>query len=122
MPESARITLSGSLPGVDELNGLPSAAPAVIADNDHKVVAVVVLGAQFIKHNVDTDEGSPQMRVWRIEPVTRADDLKALGRIADRAHEARTGKSVLPLDMEDEVRAVFGHVNTDTGEITDGDA
>ena len=45
-------------------------------------------------------------------------EVKRLMQIMRRQHERRTGSTVLPLDLEDDLRSVFGeHVDPDTGEI-----
>jgi len=118
----ARITMGGKLPDTDELNGLGAIGDQVVTDPEGmRVVAVVVLAAAYVKHNVATGENVPQMSVARIEPILIDQDRAALGRIVNRAHEKRTGRTVLPLDLEAELTAVFGKFNPDTGEI-EGDA
>jgi hypothetical protein len=39
-----------------------------------------------------------------------------------RALELRTGKTVLPFDLEEDMRAAFGNVDPHTGEILGDDA
>ena len=113
------VKMASALPKADEMNGLGVVAEAAVADSDIKVVAVVILDCKAITHDVDSGEDVPTFRVRRIEPVGRVDDKAALGRIASRAFESRTGKTVLPLDVEQELADVFGRLDPTTGEILD---
>ncbi len=113
------VKMASALPKADEMNGLGVVAEAAVADSDIKIVAVVVLDCKAITHDVDSGEDVPTFRVRRIEPIGRDDDRAALGRIANRAFESRTGKTVLPLDVEQELADVFGRLDPTTGEILD---
>lgn len=120
MSEST-VKLAGALPKSDELNGLGVVGEMVADDDSVKVVVVAVLDVQTITHDVGSGEDVPTLRVRRVEVIQRDDDRAALGRIASRAHETRTGKTVLPLDVEQELADVFGRLDPDTGEIRDSD-
>lgn len=102
------VKLSGGLPKHDALNGLSSLAAEAVTTPDEQWVAVVVVNVQRITTNVDNGDVVPTFRVVRIEPVGE-DDKPHLGRIVSRSYERRTGKAVLPLDLEDELRTTFGH-------------
>lgn len=101
------VALAGGLPKHDALNGLVSLAADAITTPDEQWVAVVVLNVKKLTTNLDTHEVIPTFRVVRIEPIVEPGDKAYLGRIASRAHERRTGKTVLPLDIEDDLRAAF---------------
>lgn len=102
------VRLSGGLPKHDALNGLASLAAEAVTTPDDQWVAVVVLNVQRITTNVDNGDVIPTFRVVRIEPVGD-DDRAGLARLVSRSYERRTGKAVLPLDLEDELRTTFGH-------------
>ena len=110
------VALAGGLPKHDSLNGLVSIAGEAVGTPDETWVVVAVLNVKKITTNVDNGDVTPTFRVVRIEPIGDDADKAYLGRIASRAHERRTGKAVLPLDLEDEIREAFG-----TGRLGDGD-
>jgi hypothetical protein len=110
--------LASSLPKGDG-NGLTAIANDLVA-SPHDVHVVVAL-VDCKKTTVDNDTGEvvPTARIRRIEPITEADrDLAA--KMLRRALEKRTGKTVLPFDLEEDMRAAFGNVDPDTGEILGG--
>ena len=102
--------LASALPKSDELNGLNEITEQLCAHPDGLHVAVVVLDCSKITTDIDSDESTPTARVRRIEVITDNDDKAVLRRLATRALEKRTGKTVLPLDLEDELRAAFGDI------------
>jgi hypothetical protein len=64
------------------------------------------------------------MRIRRIEAITDAGDRASLQRLMMREFERRTGQLVLPLDLENDVRAAFGDESEAppvAGEGPDGD-
>lgn len=109
--------LSGSLPGGDA-NGLVAIARKLI-DSPHDVHVVVGL-VDCKRSTTDNDTGEivPTARIRRIEVIGEGDkDLAA--KMMRRALEERTGKTVLPFDLEEDLRAAFGRIDPDTGEIFD---
>lgn len=107
--------LASSLPKGDG-NGLDSLARDLI-DQPHDVHVIVAL-VDCKKITTDNDDGTiePTARIRRIEVITEADkDLAS--KMLRRALEKRTGKTVLPFDLEEDMRAAFGSVNLQTGEI-----
>lgn len=102
------IKLASSLPKADEANGLTAIANQLVNDPTTLHVAVVVLDCSKITTDTDTGDSVPTARVRRVEVVTADDDKARLRGLAQRALEARTGKTVLPLDLEDELRDAFG--------------
>lgn len=112
--------IASNLPAGDG-NGLGAIASALVS-NPHDIHVVVAL-IDCKKTTVDNDSGEvvPTARIRRIEPITEADrDLAA--KMLRRALEKRTGKTVLPFDLEEDMRAAFGNIDPNTGEILDGDA
>lgn len=70
------------------------------------------------RSSIDHDSGEivPTARIRRIEVIGDNDkDLAA--KMMRRALEQRTGKTVLPFDLEEDLRAAFGRIDPDTGEI-----
>jgi hypothetical protein len=106
------VKIAGRAPD-GEGNGLTAIAQALI-DNPaemHVVIAIVDCSKTTTDH--DKDEVIPTARVRRIEVVDDKDDGKRLRDLMQRAFERRTGKTVLPLELEDELRAAFGDGDDD---------
>jgi len=111
--------LRGTLPK-GEANGLDSIARELVHDPDKKVVVVAVLDCYKIVTDVDTGEVEPTARIIRIERLL-SEDLPAAERLLRRALEKRSGSTTLPLDLEDEIREIFGNgatLDVKTGELT----
>jgi len=105
--------ITSALPKSDETNGL-NHITADLCDNPQTLhVAIVVLDCAQITTDIDTGESIPTARIRRVEVIDRPEDKKRLGDLATRAFETRTGATVLPLELEDELRAAFGDTNTD---------
>lgn len=106
--------LSGNLPKGDS-NGLDAIARRLI-DEPHAVHVVVAL-VDCKKTTTDNDTGDVEAtaRIRRIEPID-GDDKDLAAKMLRRALERRTGKAVLPFDMEEDIRAVFGDIDPETGE------
>lgn len=107
--------LASGLPKGDG-NGLDALARNLI-DTPHEVHVVVAL-VDCKKITTDNDDGTvePTARIRRIEVISEADkDLAA--KMLRRALEKRTGKTVLPFDLEEDLRAAFGNIDPNTGEI-----
>lgn len=102
------LKLSAALPASDDCNGLDVIADDLVANPGDFHVAIVVLDCKKIETDTDTGEQTPTARIRRVEVVTRKDDKARLRSLATRAFEKRTGKTVLPLDLEDELRDAFG--------------
>lgn len=102
------VKLTSALPKADEANGLAAIADRLVADPHAMHVAVVVLDCSQVTTDTDTDDKVPTARVRRIEIVDDGEDKDRLRALAQRAFEKRTGKTVLPLDLEDELRDAFG--------------
>lgn len=111
----AEIKLSGKLPGGDA-SGLGAIAPQLVT-NPHRVhVLVALVDAKSLTTDADGGDTIPTVRLRRIETITGADDLKVIERLLRRAIEARTGQTVLPMDLEDELTAAFEDIDPNTGE------
>jgi len=113
--------LASGLPGGDA-NGLTAIARPLI-DSPHNVHVVVAL-VDCKRTTIDNDTGEmvPTARIRRIEVIGDDGDDKALAqKMLRRSLERRTGKTVLPFDLEEDLRAAFGNVDPNTGEVLGGD-
>lgn len=111
--------LASGLPGGDA-NGLVSIARDLI-DEPHTVhVVVALVDCKKVTTDNDSGESVPTARIRRIEVIGERDkDLAA--KMMRRALEERTGKVVLPFDLEEDMRQAFGNVDPHTGEILGDD-
>lgn len=66
----------------------------------------------------DTGDTLPTARIRRAE-VVRRQDLKEAERLVRRALEERSGTTVLPMELEDEITAAFADIDPRTGEAGD---
>lgn len=107
--------IAGRLPQGDA-NGMDSLARQLI-DDPHEVHVLVVL-VDCKKTTTDNDTGDVEAtaRIRRIEPILD-DDKDLAAKMLRRAMELRTGKVVLPFDMEEDMRALFESMDPKTGEI-----
>jgi hypothetical protein len=106
-------SLSASLPK-GEANGLANYA-RLLADYPKKlrvVVALIDCADTDTKH--DRDIVVAKARIRRIELITNEDDAKVMERIIQRAVEQRTGATMLPFELEDEVSQALADVKLAT--------
>lgn len=108
------VKLTGSLPE-GEANGLKALREDLIRDPMDLRLVVVLIDTNSLTTDMDSGDVIPTARVRRIEPITRGDDIGVVRRVMARAHEERTGKTVLPYDLEWSLR---GAVDPETGEIS----
>jgi len=93
-------------------NGLDALARKLI-DAPHEVhVVIALVDCQRVTHDTDEDTREPTARIRRIEVITDADKGQAQTMLR-RALEKRTGKTVLPFDLEEDMRAAFADFNPD---------
>lgn len=99
--------LAAKLPA-GSANGLGAISEALVEQPDR--IHVVLMLVDCSKISTDTDSGDviPTVRIRRIEPITDGVDGHRLRQILRRAWERRTGKDVLPIDLEDDINAAFG--------------
>jgi hypothetical protein len=105
--------LSGSLPKGDS-NGLDALARRLIDDPQQVHVVVALVDCKKISTDCDTGDIEPTARIRRVEPIG-GDDKDLAAKMLRRALELRTGKAVLPFDLEEDLRSIF--VDPETGEI-----
>lgn len=97
--------LAARLPGGDS-NGLAALAPELVRDPHQMHVAIIVLDCSRIVEDTDTGEQVPTVRIRRIEPII-GQDKNLAAQMLRRALEERTGQAVLPIDLEDDLQALF---------------
>jgi hypothetical protein len=107
--------LASGLPAGDG-NGLTAIERSLI-DEPHSIHVVVAL-VDCKKTSTDNDTGEiiATARIRRIEAITE-DDKDLAAKMLRRALERRTGKTVLPFDLEEDLRSAFGRIDPDTGEL-----
>ncbi len=105
--------LSSSLPK-GEPNGLNALARQLIDDPHEVHVVVALVDCKKLATDCDTGDVEPTARIRRIEAID-GDDKDLAAKMLRRALELRTGKAVLPFDLEEDLRSIF--VDPDTGEI-----
>lgn len=115
--------LVGSLPSGDS-NGLHIISQALVEDTEALHVVVAVLKTKKITTDVDTGDVEATAKIVRIEvvnPDPSTGDLEAAQRLLRRALTRRHGGEQLPIEMEDEITAIFAGVHYDpsTGEVLD---
>jgi hypothetical protein len=109
--------MSGGLPKGDA-NGLSPIVRDLI-DHPHRFhVLLAIVDCKSIHTDNDSGEIVPTARVRRVE-VVLPEDLKTAEKLLRRSLEKRAGKTVLPMDLEDEITIAFGRVDPRTGEILD---
>jgi hypothetical protein len=102
MPDAA---LGGNLPRGDA-NGLSAMAGDLIREPDRKrVILAIVDNPKTVVNNITGDRVAT-VRMLRIEAVLPG-DLGTAEKLMRRALEKRTGATVLPLDLEEELTEAF---------------
>lgn len=100
------VNLSASLPA-DDRNGLPAIAASLIQNPDDVHVAVLLIRTKEIRTNVRTGAVVPTAEILAAEAFTGATaDAATLERLLRRQHERRTGKTELPLELEEAIDAL----------------
>jgi hypothetical protein len=99
--------LSSSLPQ-GEANGLAAIAAALAETPETVHVVIALVDCSKITTNVDNGDVIPTARVRRVEAITDSSDGHRLRQLLRRQWERRTGKTVLPFELEDDLRAAFG--------------
>lgn len=111
--------LSGSLPKGDA-NGLGPIVRALIDEPHRYHVVMAIVDCKRVTTDNDTGEIIPTARIRRIEVVLPG-DLDTGQALMRRALEKRTGRTFLPLDLEDDMKLAFKQIDPRTGERLDGD-
>ena len=103
------IKLSSKLPGGDG-NGLAKIAGELVKSPQKLHVLVALVDSSRTVTDHDTGDSVPVVRVRRVEVVLKK-DLPQAEQLLRRALEARTGETVLPLELEDEISQAFSQID-----------
>ena len=110
--------LLGALPK-GQANGLVSITEQMCDDPQRVWAIVALVDCKKTTTDFDTADVVPHVRIRHVEVVQGEEHLGLLKRIMRRALATRTGREVLPLNLEDEVIEAFKgiRVDTQTGEV-----
>lgn len=112
------VKLASTLPE-GESNGLVSLVEHLINSPADLTLCVALVDTKRLTTDMDTGDVVPTARVRRIEPIGDDEDQGVIRRIMSRALERRTGKTVLPYELETSLRDAID-VDPDTGEVHGG--
>lgn len=110
--------LNGALPK-GEGNGLSTIARELIDQPEKVHVVLALVDCSKITTSIDSGDVEPTARIRRVEALTDDADKALTHKMMRRELERRTGKTVLPFDLEEDLRAAFGGVDPETGEVLD---
>lgn len=99
--------LAGALPQ-GEANGLAAIARQLVETPEKIHVAIVLIDCSKITTKTDAGDTIPTARIRRIEVVNDPADGHRMRVLLRREYERRTGKTVLPFELEEDLRAAFG--------------
>jgi len=99
--------LAGALPA-GESNGLDAIARELIETPEKVHVVIALVDCSKITTKTDSGDVIPTARVRRIEAITDPEDGHRMRVLLRREYERRTGKTVLPFDLEEDLRKAFG--------------
>ena len=111
--------LAATLPKGDG-NGLDAIARKLIENPREVHVVIAIVDCKKVTTDNDTGDVEATARIRRIEAID-LDDRDRAAMMLRRALERRIGMTVLPFDLEEDLRAAFPNVDPKTGEIRDGD-
>lgn len=104
----------GPLPKGDA-NGVGVITRALIEEPHRFHVLLCLVDCSKVTTDQDSGDSIPQARIRRAE-VVAPQDVKTAEQLIRRALERRSGTTVLPLEIEDEITNLFAQVNEDAGE------
>jgi hypothetical protein len=105
--------LSAVLPAGDG-NGLAAVAAELVEHPRRIRVVVALLDTSKVTTCVDDGSRIATVRVRRIEVITDPADLDAMRNLLEREFERRTGQTVLPFELEMDVRAALAEINEES--------
>lgn len=97
---SAKVSVSGKLPGGEEWNGLDHYAEDIAGDHTLMLGCWVVFDVPTATINYDAGTTVPKLRIRQVEVITTDGSLPdgEFRRTVEEAFFERTGKTPLPLD------------------------
>jgi hypothetical protein len=100
----ANVKLTGKLPN-GQTNGLDKIAGGLVADPLRYRVVIGIIDCSKTETDNDIEQVIPTVRFRRIA-VVAPDDVKTARRLMARAHEATTGQTVIPIELEEDLEAL----------------
>lgn len=97
--------LAGALPKGDG-NGLASLDRVVANDPDTRHVLIAVVSTRKLITDIETGDVEAQMKIDRVERLL-AEDAELAEKMLRRALQKRSGETVLPIDVADEISEIF---------------
>lgn len=110
---------SSALPAGDA-NGLTSLSNKLIRNPKGTHIIVGVIDVKSITTDIDSGDQVATVRFRRVEAIHEEDADHALRMLA-RGVERRTGATMLPIEIEDELQALTDSLDWTTGELLDPD-
>lgn len=107
-------SLSSRMPKGDA-NGIGPIVKDLIGEPETVHALIVLVDCKKITTDVDSGETVPIMRIRRLEAI-RKSDIKDAQRLIRRAWEERNGETVLPMEMEDDIEALFKNIGKQADE------
>jgi hypothetical protein len=102
----------GKLPKGDG-NGVGAFAAQLAEEPGRIRAGVILFDIDRIVEKTDDDDKEARIRARRFEIITDPEDAAALQRILMRAFERRTGATVLPFELEQDVEQALGSAARD---------
>ncbi len=99
------VKLVSKLPAGDG-NGLDSIVSDLIKDPKKYRVVLAILDSKHTMTDNDTGDVTPKARIRRIE-VVLDEDLSVAENLIRRSLDKRSGGTVLPFDLEEDLRSAF---------------
>lgn len=99
--------MAGGLP-VGEANGLGAIARELVENPERVHVVIALVDCSKITTNTDSGDVVPTARIRRIEAIKDLEDGRRMRMLLRREYERRTGKTVLPFELEEDMRSAFG--------------
>lgn len=107
--------IGGTLPRGDA-NGMGPIIQELVEQPHRFHVLLAIVDCKKVTTDHDSGEVIPTARIRRVEVVLEG-DLKTAEKLLRRALESRSGRTMLPMDLEDEISMAFGKVDPRTGEM-----
>lgn len=107
--------LGGGLPK-GQANGIADLDAQLVSDPARPHVIIAVVDVAKITEDVDTGEREPTLRIRRLERVLPG-DAAAAEQLMRHAVDRRLGAEQLPIDLEDEITAIFKEASIDDNGI-----
>lgn len=99
--------MASALPA-GEANGLAAIGREMVEDPNRVHIVIALVDCVKITTKTDSGDVIPTARIRRIEAIKDPEDGRRMRMLLRREWERRTGKTVLPFELEEDMRAAFG--------------